>query len=125
MNTKDLLTNLSFCFILILCCLVSYDKFFAPKFPRIYIVDMQIIEDSLRKEILSIALNNKGFIPSEEYVLERSKEIYTIVENIADDNNALIFYKNALANNNIHAKDISKDVLTIYENLKRDKNEFK
>ena len=121
MNTKDLFINLIFCFVLMLCCIVSYDKFFTPKFPKIYLVDMQVIEDSLRKEILSIALNNKGFVPSEEYVLERSKEIYTIVEKIADENNALIFYKSALANSNAYAKDISKDVLAIYENMRKDK----
>lgn len=125
MNTKDLLVNLVFSLIIALSCVVGYDKFFAPKIPKIYLVDMQVIEDELRKEILNIALHNKGFVPSEEYILKRSKQIYTIVEKIADENNALIFYKSALANNNVYAKDISKDVLSIYENIKEDKNASK
>ena len=64
---------------------------------------------------MALALNNNGIIPSEEYVLERSKEIATLIENIAQENNAIVVYKEFLVGHKAYVKDITQNVLTMYQ----------
>lgn len=120
MNTRELLTYLVFSLLISLCCIIAYEKFFAEKLPRIYVVDIKIIEEELRRDLLAMMINNKGIIPSEDYILAQSKKINTIVEKIAQENKAIILYKSAIIADKANIQDISFKVLEIYKNTAKE-----
>lgn len=122
-STKDLLVNLAFCAVVAVCCVVAYDRFFAPSVPKIYVIDVAKIETEIRRELIALAYNENNGIPiDKEFVVKEVEKLALFIEKVGKENNALIFRKDNLLADGKNVKDITEQVLKMYaKNLKDNK----
>ena len=115
-ETKDLLTNLAFSLIIAVCCVVAYDRFFVPKFPKIYVVDVNKMESDFRDELVIFAFNNNNGIPVDAEFVEREFEkLVAFIEKVAKENNAFVYRKDNMISDGTNVVDITEEVLNLYK----------
>ena len=114
-STKDLLVNLAFCVVVAVCCVVAYDRFFAPSVPKIYVIDTQKMQDEIRRETLALSYKQDGIPADEEYVIARVNELSSIIENVAKENKAFVFHKENVVVDDFFVKDITAQIIEIYK----------
>ena len=110
---KDLVLNLASALVISISSVIAYDKFFVPKFPAIFAVDVPKLREEIRQDILAQSFNNNGIPVEEKEIIKRVEDIVKFIEKIGKDNEALIFHKENIVVDGVNVKDITEQVLEL------------